>query len=73
MLLEMPSIQTLVKYFHGMHASDEVYELKGVHVTTYERNKLISSDSAAANCSCKQCRALGLYAICYSLIKPTTY
>ena len=68
MLLEVPSIQKLVQYFQGMYASDEVYELKGVHVTTYDINEIVSSDSEAANCSWKQCGALGLYAICYSLI-----
>ena len=52
-LLEVPSIQKLVQYFQGMYASDEVYELKGVHITTYDINEFVSSDSEAANCSWK--------------------
>ena len=49
-----------------MHATDEVYELKRVHVTTYDRNKLVSCDSGAPNCLCKQCRALWLYAMLFA-------
>ena len=71
-LLEVPSIQKLVQYFQGMHASDEVYELKGVHVTTYDINEFVNSDSEAANCSWKQCGALGLYAIQWNPVNTDT-
>ena len=72
-LLEVPSIQNLVEYFQGVHANGEVYELRGVQVFKYGINEPLSNDSEATNSSCKQSCALGLYAICYSLIKPASY
>ena len=42
-----------------MNASDEVDELKG---GKYDIIEFVSSDSEAANCLCKQCGAVGLYA-----------
>ena len=72
-LLEVSSIENLVQCFQGVHANGEVYELRGVQVVKDGINEPISNDSEVTNCSCKQCCALGLYALCYSLIKPTSY
>ena len=35
-LLEVLSILNFLQYFQGVHASGEVYELKGLHVLVYD-------------------------------------
>jgi len=36
LLLERPSMHKLVQYFQTLHRNGDIYELKGVHVTTFE-------------------------------------
>ena len=35
-LLEIPSMHKLVQYFQTLHRNEDIYELKGVHVATFE-------------------------------------
>ena len=35
-LLEIPSMHKLEQYFQTLHGNDEKFELKGVHITTFE-------------------------------------
>ena len=35
-LLEIPPTHKLVQYFQTLHGNDEKFELKGVHITTFE-------------------------------------
>ena len=40
-LLQVSSIQNVLQYFQGVHASGEVYELKGLHVLVYDINESV--------------------------------
>ena len=35
-LLEIPSMHKLVQYCQTLHRNEDIYELKGVHVATFE-------------------------------------
>ena len=48
------------------------YELRGVQISTYETTAE-NSVREEHNCSCKQCCAVGLYAMCYSIAKSRSY
>ena len=67
-LLEVPSIQGLVQYFQTIHSLNDNYELRGVQIGTYEVTR-VNNLREEHNYSCKQCSAVGLYAICYSVAK----
>ena len=71
-LLEVPSIQSLVQYFQTIHSLTDNYELRGVQISTYETTA-VNSVREEHNCSCKQCCAVGLYAMCYSIAKSCSY
>ena len=71
-LLEVPSIQRLVQYFQTIHSLTDNYELRGVQISTYETTA-VNSVKEEHNCSCKQCCAVGLYAMCYSIAKSCSY
>ena len=72
-LLEVPSIQSLVQYFQTIHSlTDNYYELRGVQISTYETSA-VNSVREEHNCSCKQCCAVGLYGMCYSVAKSCSY
>ena len=34
--LEIPSMHKLVQYFQTLHRNEDIYELKGVHISTFE-------------------------------------
>ena len=59
-LLEVPSIQDLVQYFQAIHSLGYNYELRGLHIKTYE--------ITAVNSVREQFCAVGLYAMCYSTV-----
>ena len=67
-LLEVPSIQGLVQCFQTIHSLSDNYELRGVQISTYEVTR-VNNLREEHNCSCKQCSAVGLYAMCYSVAK----
>ena len=71
-LLEVPSIQSLVQYFQTIHSLSDNYELRGVQISTYEITA-VNRLRGKHNCSCKQCCAVGLYAMCYSVAKSCGY
>ena len=72
-LLEVPSIQSLVQYFQTTHSlTDNYYELRGVQTSTYETST-VNSVREEHNCFCKQCCAVGLNAMCYSIAKSCSY
>ena len=76
-LLEIPSMHKLVQYFQTLHRNEDIYELKGVHIATFEPH-LFSSNVEISNvnsyqCSGKQCCPIAVYAMCYSLINPCGY
>ena len=71
-LLEVPSTQGLVQYFQTIHSVSDNYELRGVQISTYEVTR-VNNLREEHNCSCKQCFAVGLYAIFYSVAKSCSY
>ena len=80
-LLEIPSMHKLAQYFQILHRNEDTYELKGVHIATFEPHLLSSnvehcsiSNVNSYQCSCKQtCCPKAVYAMCYSLINPCGY
>ena len=61
-LLEIPSMHKLVQYFRTLHRNEDIYELKGVHIATFEPHFFSSnvehcsiSNVNSYQCSCKQC------------------
>ena len=84
-LLEAHSISNLVNHFQSLCSENSQYELKGVIIevnstkqkeypTHYIKDTNLASDSSPeidnVCCQCRQCCAISLYSICFSLIKP---
>ena len=66
-LLEIPSMHKLAQYFQTGHMNEDIYiyELKGVHIATFEAHHFSSSVEHCSisnvnsyQCSCKQCSSL---------------
>ena len=79
-LLEIKSMHKLVQYFQSLYGNEDIYELKGVHIANVEVYLFSSSVEYCSisnvnsyQCSCKQCCAVAVYAICYSVINPCGY
>ena len=81
-LLEIPSMYKLVQYFQTLHRNEDIYELKGVHIATFQFEPSLFSNNVencsmsnvnSYQCSCKQCCSIAVYAMCYSLINPCGY
>ena len=80
-LLEIPSMYTLVQYFQSLYRNEDIYELEGVHIANCEVVFFFSSSIEYCSisnvnsyqCSCKHCCALAVYAVCYSVINPCGY
>ena len=67
-LLKVPSIQSFSTLFTDYTHSVTIMISEG-KISTYEIsavNRVRKED----NCACKQCCAVGLYAMCYSVAKP---
>ena len=71
-LLEIPSMHKLVQYFQTLHGNEDIYEVKGVHIATFEPHLFSSnvencgvSNVNSYQCSCKQCCPIAVYAMCY--------
>ena len=73
-LLEIPSMHKLVQYFQTLHRNEDIYELKGVHIATFEPHLFSSnvencsiSNVYSYQCSCTQCCYSSLYNVllCY--------
>ena len=69
-LLAIPSMHKLVQYFQTLHRNEDIYELKGVHIATFEPHLFSSnvencsiSNVNSYQCSCKQCYPIVVYAI----------
>ena len=76
-LLEIPSTHKLVQYFQSLYRNEDIYELKGVHIADFEVDLFSSSveycgisNVNSYQCSCKQCCAIAVYAMCCSVINP---
>ena len=81
--LEIPSMHKLVQYFQSLYTcrNEDTYELKGVHISNFEVDLCsssveycsISNVNSLYQCSCKQCCAIAVYAMCYSVINLCGY
>ena len=58
--------------FQTIHSLSDNYELRGVQISTYEVTR-VNNLREEHNCSCKQCSAVGLYAMCHSVAKSCSY
>ena len=77
-LLEIPSMHKLVQYFQSLHTcrNEDMYELKGAPIANFEDDLCsssveycsISNVNSLYQCSCKQCCAIAVYAMSYSVI-----
>ena len=70
----------LVQYFQILCGNEDIYELKGLHIANFEVDFFSSSveycsisNVNSCQCSCKQCRAVAVYAMCYCVINPCGY
>ena len=59
-LLEVPSIQSLVQYSQAIHSLADKFELRGVQISKYEITTA-NSVREEPNWSCKQCCAVVSY------------
>ena len=59
-LLEVPSIQSLLQYFRAILSIADNFELKGMQISTCEITTA-NSVTSERNCSCKQCCAVVSY------------
>ena len=63
-----------------IYGNEDIYELKGVHIANFEVDLFSSSVEYCSvsnvnsyQCSCKQCCAVAVYAMCYSGTNPNGY
>ena len=63
-----------------VYRNEDIYELESVHIANFEVGLFLSSIEYCSisnvnsyQCSCKQCCALAVYAMCYSVINPCGY
>ena len=73
----------LVQYFQSLYTcwNEDTYELKGVHISNFEVDLCsssveycsISNVNSLYQCSCKQCCAIAVYAMSYSVINLWGY
>ena len=79
-LLEIKSMHELVQHFQSLYGNEHIYELKGVLIANFKDDLFSSSVEYCSisnvnsyQCSCKQCCAITVYAMCYSVINPCGY
>ena len=70
----------LVQYFQSLYTSrnEDIFDIRGVHIANFEVDLCsssveycsISNVNSLYQCSCKQCCAIAVYAMCYSVINP---
>ena len=79
-LFEIKSMHKLVQYFPSLYGNEDIYERKGVHIANFEVDLSSSSveycsisNANSYQSSCKQCRAIAVYAMRYSFINPCGY
>ena len=73
----------LVQYFQSLYTSrnEDIFDIRGVHIANFEVDLCsssveycsISNVNSLYQCSCKQCCAIAVYAMCYSVINPCGY
>ena len=66
-----------LQYFESLYRSEDIFELTGVHIANFEVDVCSNSveyfsisNFNSCQCSCKQCCAIAVYAMCYSVINP---
>ena len=79
-LMEIKSMHKLVQYFQSLYGNEDIYELKGIHIATFEVDLFLGSVEYCSisnfdsyQCSCKHCCAVAVDAMCYFVINPCGY
>ena len=70
-LLEVPSLDSLVHYFQSIHNND-ISEVRGVQIENIQ-NRMVSQYSVNETTNFNLSCAVALYSLCYSVIKPCNY
>ena len=68
-LLEVPSVSSLVQYIQSLYQISDIFEVKGIKIAKVNLNIAENNNF----CPRKQCCPLALYSLCYSVIKPCIY
>ena len=76
LLLEIPSMHKLVEYFQTLHRNEDIYELKGVHIATFEPHLFSSnvehcsiSNVDSYQCSCCDDIALSNQILAFTCVR----
>ena len=70
-LLQVPSLGSLVHYFQSIHNND-IFEVRGVQIENIQ-NRMVSQYSVNETTNFNLSCALALYSLCYSVIIPCNY
>jgi len=72
-LLELPSLNSLICYFQSIHVNIDIFEIKGVKI-----QKVQAATTQTAECLIPACAnfeiscTVAVYSICYSIVKSCT-
>ena len=69
-LLEVPSLDSLVHYFQSIH--NDIFEVRGVQIENIQ-NRMVSQNSLNETINFNLCFAIALYSLCYSIMKSCNY
>ena len=70
-LLELPSLDSLLQYLKSIHSINDIFEVKGVKIAQAP-NSIIPCNSTI-EAKPNQSGAVAMYAICYSIMKSPSY
>ena len=70
-LLELPSLNSLVQYFKSIHNND-MFEVKGVKICEVQ-NSIICQNIRSKINELNQSCAVAIYSLCYSKVKSSSY
>ena len=69
-LLEVPSLDSLVHYFQSIH--NDIFEVRGVQIENIQ-NRMVSQNSLNETINFNLSCAVALYSLCYSIMKSCNY
>ena len=69
-LLEVPSLDSLVHYFQSIH--NDIFEVRGVQIENIQ-NRMVSQNSLNETINFNLSCAVALHSLCYSIMKSCNY
>ena len=69
-LLEVPSLDSLVHYFQSIH--NDIFEVRGVQIENIQ-NRMVSQNSLNETINFNLSCAVALYSLCYPIMKSCNY